>query len=433
MAQKIETQPGTMPQRDPGALAPEERALARSDTEGGQERKPSPPAASRRRKTFPIIVAVVVIAVAVFFIWRHYAQWVSTDDAEIEGYIYPISARISGHVAKVLVENTEYVEKGTVLAQLDPADYQVALDQAKAQLANAQATSQVAQFGVPITSVNTLSQVDSAQAQVQSAQAGITAAERQFEAAQAKVTEAEANNVIAQQNERRYAELVGKNEVSRQQYDQEVATAKATAAAVAAAQAAAAAAEQQVAQARTMLIRANAGLQYANTRPRQLREIRARWEAAEAKVQQDEAALEMAELNLQYTSIVAPVSGVIGKRTVVVGENVTPGQALMAVVPIENIWVTADFKETQLKHMRVRQPVTIHVDAFGRDYTGYVDGIAGATGVQFSLLPPENATGNYVKVVQRVPVRILFDKGQDPQHLLRVGMSVEPHVRVNGS
>ncbi|MGH9446691.1 MAG: efflux RND transporter periplasmic adaptor subunit, partial [Terriglobia bacterium] len=188
---------------------------------------------------------------------------------------------------------------------------------------------------------------------------------------------------------------------------------------------------QQVAQARSHLIQADAELRFANTRPRQLREIRARWEAAQAKVQQDEAALETAELNLQYTTIVAPVSGVVGKRTVVPGENVTPGQALMAIVPIENIWVTADFKETQLRQMRVRQPVKIHVDAYDRDYTGYVDGIAGATGVQFSLLPPENATGNYVKVVQRVPVRIRFNKGQDPHHLLRVGMSVEPDVRVN--
>ncbi|MGH9446576.1 MAG: HlyD family secretion protein, partial [Terriglobia bacterium] len=242
MPQKTETQPGRTPQPDPGALAPEERLIARGETESGPKGGPSPPAAPRRRRAFLIVVAVIVIGVAVFFMWRHYAQWESTDDAEIEGYIYQISARVSGHVIKVPVENTEYVDKGTVLAQLDPTDYQVAIDRAKAQLANAQATARVAQFGIPITSVNTLSQVHSAQADVQSAQAGITAAERQFDAARAKVTAAEANNVFAQQNERRYAELVGKKEVSQQQYDQSISAAQGTAANVVAVQASAAAA-----------------------------------------------------------------------------------------------------------------------------------------------------------------------------------------------
>jgi membrane fusion protein, multidrug efflux system len=378
-----------------------------------------------------VIIAVIGIGVAGFFIWRHYAQWVSTDDAEIEGYIYPISARISGHVIKVTVENTQYVDKGTVLAELDPTDYDVAVDSAKAQLANAQAAAQGARVGVPITSINTLSQVNTAQADVDNAQSGIAAAEGQFQAAQARLSEAEANDVIAQDNVKRYSQLVGKNEVSRQQYDDAVSTAKARASAVAAAQATAAAAEQQVVQARNKLTQAQAELRYAQTRPQQVRVIRARAAAAIAAVEAAEAALHKAELNLQYTTIVAPVNGVVGKRTVVVGENVQTAQALMAIVPIEGLWVTADFKETQLRNMRVGQPATIHVDAYGRDYYGHVDGIAGATGVQFSLLPPENATGNYVKVVQRVPVRLLFNKGQDPQHLLRVGMSVEPHVKVN--
>jgi len=273
--------------------------------------------------------------------------------------------------------------------------------------------------------------VNTAQADVDSAQSGITAAERQFQAAQAKLREAEANDVIAQDNVKRYGQLVGKNEVSRQQYDDAVAIAKGSAATVAAAEATAAAAEQQVVQARNKLLQAQAGLQSAQTRPQQLRVIRARAAAAVAAVEAAEASLHKAELNLQYTTIVAPVNGVVGKRTVVVGENVQIAQALMAIVPIDNLWVTADFKETQLRDMRVGQPATIHVDAYDRDYKGYVDGIAGATGVQFSLLPPENATGNYVKVVQRLPVRLLFDKGQDPQRLLRVGMSVEPHVKVN--
>jgi membrane fusion protein, multidrug efflux system len=412
-------------------LAPEETNSARATQDAGVDADRKGRAQSKPHRLAIFIIAVIGVALAGFFIWRHYAQWVSTDDAEIEGYIYPISARISGHVVKVTVENTQYVDKGTVLVELDPTDYQVAVDSAKAQLANAQAAAQGARVGVPITSINTLSEVNTAQADVDSAQSGITGAERQFQAAQAKLREAEANDVIARDNVKRYSQLVGKNEVSRQQYDDAVATARASAATVAAGEATAAAAEQEVVQARNKLIQAQAGLRYAQTRPQQLRVIRARAEAALAAVEAAEAALHKAELNLQYTTIVAPVNGVVGKRTVVVGENVQTAQALMAIVPIEDLWVTADFKETQLRNMRVGQPATIHVDAYGRDYRGYVDGIAGATGEQFSLLPPENATGNYVKVVQRLPVRLLFDKGQDPQHLLRVGMSVEPHVKVN--
>src|SRR5579884_3598770 len=374
------------------------------------------------RRKWPIVLVVLILIVSSILVWRHYAAWVSTDDAEIDGHIHPISSRIAGHVIKVTVDNTQYVEKGTVLVQLDPTLYQVAVDRAKAQ---------AARVGVPITSINTLGQVRSAQADVDSAQAGIAAAERQFQAAEAKLEEAEANNVKAQSDLKRYAQLVGKNEISRQQYDDAVAAAKTSAATVAAAQASAAAAEQQVAQARSRLAQANAELHYAQTRPQQLRVIRARAEAAASSVQAAEAALHQAELNLQFTTIVAPISGIVGNRTVVAGQNIQPGQALMAIVPTEDIWVTANFKETQLRHMRVGQPVKIHVDAYGRDYNGHVVGIAGATGVQFSLLPPENATGNYVKVVQRVPVRIAIDPGQDPQHLLRVGMSVEPKVKVN--
>lgn len=386
--------------------------------------------AKRGHKWLIVIVILILIGLGLIA-WRHYAGWESTDDAEIDGYIYPISARIAGHVIKVAVENTQYVEKGTVLVELDPSDYQVAVDRAKAQLANAEAAAEGARVGVPISSVNTLTQVHSAQADVENAEAGISAAEKQFQAAQAKLQEAEANNVVAQDDLKRYGELVGKQEISRQQYDQATAAAKGSAAMVAAAEATAAAAEQQVAQAKSRLTQSNAELRYAHTGPEQTRVIRARSNAAIAQVQAAEAALHQAELNVQYTTIVAPVSGIVGKRTVVAGENVSPGQSLMAIVPTDLIWVTADFKETQLRQMRVGQPVKIHVDAYGRDYDGHVDGIAGATGVQFSLLPPENATGNYVKVVQRVPVRILFNQGQDPNHLLRVGMSVEPRVKVN--
>lgn len=398
---------------------------------GAPDARREPRAPSKPRRRWPIIVVILILIVLGVLAWRHYAGWVSTDDAEIEGYIYPVSARIPGHVIKVTVENTQYVEKGTVLVQLDPADYQVTLDRAKAQLADAEAAAEGARVGVPITSVNTQTQVHSAQADVENAEAGIAAAEKQFQATQARLQEAEANNVVAQDNLKRYSQLVDKQEISRQDFDQATAASKASAATVAGAEATGAAAEQQVAQAKSRLTQAQAELRYAHTRPQQLRVIRARSDAAAAQVQAAEAALHQAELNMQYTTIVAPVNGIVGKRTVVVGENVSPGQALLAVVPTDLLWVTADFKETQLKNMRVGQPAEIHVDAYEHDYRGHVDGIAGATGVQFSLLPPENATGNYVKVVQRLPVRILFEPDQDPNHMLRVGMSVEPRVKVN--
>jgi membrane fusion protein (multidrug efflux system) len=431
MAQDSETEVRQSGPEGRRAVAIEDGSPAQGDPGNGAGQEPGRSQRSKTRRLIAILLVAAAIAVAAVLVWRHYAEWVSTDDAEIEGYIYPISARISGHVIKVTVENTEYVDKGTVLVQLDPTDYEVAVDSARAQLANAQAAAQGARVGVPITSINTQSQVNTAQADVDSAQAGITAAERQFQAAEAKLSEAEANNVVAQQDVKRYHQLVGKYEISRQEYDNAVAAAKASAATVAAAQASAAAAEQQVAQARSRLAQAEAGLQAARTRPQQMRVIRARATAALAAVDAAEAALHKAELNLQYTTIVAPVDGVVGKRTVVLGENVSTAQALMAVVPIEGLWVTANFKETQLQHMRVGQPASIHVDAYNRDYAGHVDGIGAATGAQFSLLPPENATGNYVKVVQRVPVRILFNKGENRQHLLRVGMSVEPDVKVN--
>ena len=422
--EKTAQQPGLPPKSGIGGMdAAEPGGHTSVDAENLAPRKP--------RRKWPLVGAIIVLAALGLVVYRHYAGWVSTDDAEIDGYIYPISSRVRGHVTNVLVENTQDVQKGAVLVQLDSTDYQVAVQHAQAHLANAQAAAQAARGGVPITSVNTLSQVNSAQADVESAQAGISAAEKQFQAGEARLQAAQADNVKTQMDLKRYQQLVTKSEISKQQYDQAVAAATSSAATVAAAEASAAADEQQVAQARSRLIQASAELHYAHTRPQQLHVIRARAEAAVAAVQAAEATLHQAELNLQYTTIVAPVSGVIGKRTVVAGQNIEPGQALMAIVPIEGTWVTADFKETQLRLMHAGQPVKIYVDAYGRDYNGRVDGIAGATGVQFSLLPPENATGNYVKVVQRVPVRILFDKGQDPNHLLRVGMSVEPRVKVN--
>jgi membrane fusion protein (multidrug efflux system) len=339
-----------------------------------------------------------------------------------------ISARISGHVIKLNVQDNQYVEAGTVLVEIDPADYQVAYDRAKADFEDAQAAAIAAGVNVPITSVNTTSQVSVTGADVENARAGIQAAKQQFEAAKAQLQEAEANNVKAQNDLVRYKQLVDKEEISQQQYDQATAAAKASAAAVEGARATAEAAQQQVTEAQGKLVQAEASSRYAQTAPQQVQIVRARATSALAEAQRKKADLDQAALNLQYTKIVAPVSGGVSSRTVEVGQNVAPGQELMKLIPLDDVWITANFKETQLRDMKVGQPVSIEVDANGRTYTGKVDSIADASGSRFSLLPPENATGNYVKVVQRIPVKIVLDPGENKDHLLRPGMSVTPKV-----
>jgi membrane fusion protein (multidrug efflux system) len=375
-----------------------------------------------------IIIGVVVLLVAAFFVYRYVTSYEDTDDAQVDGNINSISARISGHVIKLDIVDNQYVQAGTVLLEIDPADYQVAYERAKADFDDAQAAASAAGVNVPITSVNTTSQVSSSEADVASARAGISAAKQSFQAAKAQLAEAEANNVKAQTDLERYKQLVDKQEISQQQYDQAIASAKAQAAAVDAAKANADAAQSQVTQAQGKLVQAQANLSSARTAPRQMEVIRSRAASALAQVQQKKAALDQAQLNLQYTKIVAPVDGVVSDRTVDVGQNVAPGQELMKVIPLNDIWITANFKETQLREMKVGQAVTIEVDASGRKYKGKVNSFAGATGARFSLLPPENATGNYVKVVQRIPVKIVLDPGEDKDQSLRPGMSVDPKV-----
>jgi membrane fusion protein (multidrug efflux system) len=376
-----------------------------------------------------LAIAFVVLLAASFLAYRYFSTYESTDDAEVDGHLMPLSARISGYILKVNVDDNQYVTAGTVLAEIDPRDYQVAVDQAKAQLADAQATAQASNINVPITSVNTTSQVSVSEADVENARAGIVASQQQYDAAKAQLDQAEANDVKAQNDLERYRQLVEKQEISRQLYDSAVAAARASTATVAAARASAAAAAQQVTQAQSKLAQANANLQYARTGPKQVATIRARALSADATAQQKEAALEQALLNLQYTKIIAPVNGVVTKN-VEVGMNVQPGQQLFSIVPLDDVWVTANYKETQLKYMRSGQPAEFKVDANGRTYKGKVDSIAGSSGARTSLLPPENATGNYVKVVQRIPVKIVLDPGENSDHLLRLGMSVEPKVKV---
>jgi membrane fusion protein, multidrug efflux system len=396
-------------------------------SEPSAESKYSPPARRRRRRNFLVLVVAVVLIVSGLFFWRYLTSYESTDDAQADVHLYPVSARISGHVVRVNVNDNQWVNKGDVLVEIDPTDYQVALAQAQANLANAEATARSLHITVPITSVNTESQLRFTASGIEDATAAVAAAQKQLSAAHSQLEAAEANDVRAQDDLRRYKLLVDKREVSQQIYDQALAAAKSSSANVAAARANESAAEQAVRQAQSRLAQANANHEYAQTGPQQVSSTRARVQAAIADVEEKRALVQQAQLNLQYTKIVAPVSGSVNK-TVVVGLNVQEGQQMLTVVPLDEVWVTANFKETQLRHMRVGQRADIYVDSTGETLRGHVDSIAGATGPLFSLLPPENATGNYVKIVQRVPVKIVLEPGENRDRRLRPGMNVVPDV-----
>jgi membrane fusion protein, multidrug efflux system len=385
---------------------------------------------SRRRGI--IIAVVVVLVLAALGFWWHSTYYEDTDDAQINGHLIQISSRIAGQVIKVNVEENQQVNKGDLIAELDPRDFDVAVENAEAALAAAQAAAAAAKVNVPITTVNTGSTLTSAGADVTAATASISQAESQLAAAHGQVVQAEANNVKAQSDLQRYKPLVEKDVISKQQYDAAVAAADAAKAAVDSAHANEKAAADAVRVASEKASQAQAQLKYAQTGPQQVAAQDARYKQALAEVQRAQAQLDQANLNLSYTKIIAPAAGIITRKSVEINQNVSTGQNLLTLVSLEDLWVTANFKETQLEHMSAKQPVKIHVDATGKDYSGHVTQIGGATGSVLSLFPPENATGNYVKVVQRVPVRIDFDdlNKEDPQHALRPGLSVEPKVTV---
>jgi len=426
---------------EPTTQSPPATGPAPETTAERQDRTKPLPATERDYHTRPsrtqssgfriaIVIAIIVLLVIGFFAYRYFTSYESTDDAQVDGHINSVSGRISGHVIKLNVQDNQYVSAGTVLVEIDPADYQLAYERAKADYADAQASALAAGVNVPITSVSTSSQVSATEADVNSARAGIEVALHQYQAAKAQLQQAEANDVKAQNDLGRYKQLVEKQEISHQQYDQAVASALASAAGVEAARATGDAAQQQVTQAQGKLVQAQANWANARTAPKQMQITRAKAASAQAEVQRMKANLDQAQLNLQYTKIVAPVNGIVSDRTVEIGQNVAPGQELMKVINLDDIWITANFKETQLRDMRVGQLVTLEVDANGRKYNGKVESIAGASGARFSLLPPENATGNYVKVVQRIPVKILLDPESNKDHQLRPGMSVTPKVQI---
>ena len=393
---------------------------------------------------FRLAVGIVLLAIVGVAVWL----WLtsgreSTDDAQVDAHVTQIAPRVGGTIVAVPVNDNQPVAPGAVLVGLDPRDYQVALDRARAELADAEATALAAQSNVPIASTTASSNVSSAEGSVEQAQGGVDAAQKEIEAARARLTtaqarlrEAEANATKSARDVERLRGLLAKDEVSQQQFDAAVAAADAYRAAadsaksqIAEAEAGIRVAETKLVQAQAGGLQARAGLRTAQTGPQQVAAMRARAAAAQARVDEAKAALQQAELNLQYATVTAPVAGVVSRKAAEVGQIVQAGQPLMALIPLETVWITANFKETQLTDMRPGQRATVKVDAYGgKEFRGHVDSIAAATGARFSLLPPENATGNYVKVVQRVPVKIVLEPGQDSEHKLRPGMSVMPTV-----
>ena len=410
---------------------------------------PGRPRSRKRRKIVVRIIVLLVILSALaagsYYAWTYFGAYESTDDAQVDGHINAISARINGYVTEVPVDDEQVVKAGDVLARIDPKDFAVALANAEADLAAAEATFESSRTDVPITSTTSSSQLSSARSGRADADAALAGAQRQLSAAearlvtaQAQVREAEATYKKNTDDVTRYKLLVDKDEISQQTYETSVSVADSQKATVDARRAAVAEAEQNVRvtqaaiqQANARVAQADATIQSALTAPQQIAVSQARAKSAQAQVAQRRALVDQAKLNLSYTTIVSPVDGVVGKKTVEVGSNVSPGQELMAVVPLEDIWITADFKETQLRLMKPGQRVSFSVDAYGREYSGRVKGIGGASGSRLSLLPPENATGNYVKVVQRLPVRIDIDPNQNGDRRLRPGMSVVPKVYVH--
>jgi membrane fusion protein, multidrug efflux system len=397
----------------------------------------------RSGRILAITAAVLLVAVtAGLWFWLTRGRE-TTDDAQVDARVTQIAAKVAGTVLNVAFADNQPVEAGTVLVEIDPRDYKVAVEKARAELADAEGMAATAQSNTSITSTTASGNVTTAQDSVDQAQGAADAAQKEIEAArahlstaQARQREAEAIAAKASRDVERLRGLLAKDEVSQQQFDAATAAAEAQRAGADSARSQVSEAEAGIRVTESRLVQARAGQQQARaslgtaqTVPEQIAAMKARAASAQARVEQAKASLAQAELNLQYTVIKAPATGVAARKSVNRGQVVQQGQPLLAVVEVNDVWITANFKETQLTSMRPGQRATIDVDAYGdKTLKGHVDSIAPATGARFSLLPPENATGNYVKVVQRVPVKIVLDPGQDSEHLLRPGMSVVPRV-----
>ena len=387
---------------------------------------------SRKPMRWIVLSALIIGLGAGSAWWWGSLKYESTDDAQVDGHIDLVSARISGTVTYInpRVENNQFVEAGALLVELDPRDYDAELEHARANLNTSVAEARSAQVTVPIVDASAFGQLHAAEAARAEALASVETEQANLAAAQHRLQQDEAIYARAERDRVRYQALVVKHEISRSDYDARDTDAAAAAQAVEADRAIIAATEQKIAQVRNVVEQREAQIEAARIAPQQVTDARAKSDSATGHLEQARADLHTAQLNLSYTKIYAPVSGVIGRKTVELGHRIQPGQSLLVIVPLDDIWITANFKETQLKHMRPGQTVTVRVDTSGRDYQGTVESLPGAAGPVFSLFPPENATGNYVKVVQRFPVRIRLNKDQDPEHILRPGMSVEPTVKV---
>ncbi len=396
------------------------------------------------KRLWIIAATVIVLGAGGFWLWRTLSPRESTDDAQMAGHVSPVAARVGGTIKAIHVTDNQVVKAGDVLVEIDPRDYEIAVARAEADLAAAEAHSRAARSGVPVTSTTARSEQHSANAGAENAEAALRAAEREVDASRAKLNAAKARQVEAAANATRAAQdlermkpLAAKDEISKQQFDAAGTTAQATQAAVESAVASVHEAEANLdvaeahrVQANGALTQARAQAQAASTAPQQIALTEAQAAGADAQVLQAKAALDQAKLNLERTTIVAPAAGVVSKKSIEVGQVIQPGQPLMALTSLVDVWVTANFKETQLASMHVGQRASIDVDAYDHPVDGHVESIAAATGATFALLPPDNATGNFVKVVQRVPVKILLDKPVDQSTPLRPGMSVTATVYV---
>jgi membrane fusion protein (multidrug efflux system) len=392
--------------------------------------EPTIPPTPRRRVNRGLIAAVLLALLAVVVGWYIHSQGIEdTDDAQVDGHLIPIASRIDGTIQAVHVDDNQTVKAGDLLVELDPRDYKVAADQARAQFDQATAQLNAADPNLPITRISNASDLTSGEAQVAGAQAAVDSARNDLAVAVAHLKESQAVNERAQADFQRYQTLFDKNEVARADYDQRKSTANAQAQTVAANQASVSSAEKTVDQRLSQLDDLKSKLQQTrSSAPLRLAIREADIKSQRAGADASKAALEKATLNLQYGRIVAPVGGVITQRSAEIDARVSQGQQLLMIVQTDDLWVTANFKETQLARMHPGQRTRIYVDALDREFDGTVESMPAVTGSRTSVLPPENATGNYVKVIQRMPVRLRFNRGQKDLEKLRPGMSVEPKV-----
>ena len=446
-SQAVEEQGEERDQKDEkGQQDDKDQKNKKQDDQGAKKKQQDP----RRKRTVRLVVlAVLVVAlIAAIPIWAYYSVRESTDDAQVDGHVAPLSFRVSGNILTVLVNDNQPVRAGQELVRLDPSDYQVAQEQAVANLANAEASTSTSRVNVPVVNINTRSQVSTSSTGVDEARATVAASQQAVNGARSRVnsahyalTQAEANAVRSRNDLARYKDLVSKDEISKQDYDGAVASATGNDAQVNSAHASISEAEHALAQAIAQLAQSKARLATALVQQRQSQEIRpkqvavsqANLKSAQAQLRQAQSNLDQAKLNVSYTLLRAPIDGVVSRKSAEPGMQVSPGQQIMALIPLDDIWVTAIFKETQLRKMQIGQKVEIEVDTYGSShrFMGHIDSIAAASGARFSLLPPENATGNFVKVVQRVPVKIVLEPGENRTHILRPGMSVVPTVLLN--